>query len=155
MIKLDVDGTTLYVRILPEWHPAAALTLGRNVFVKQRYIGTAEGQTVLRHEAVHVRDQLRWSFLWWLSYVLVLPIGPSFKAYWEWRAYRVTLLAELERTGTISPWLVGTVVHWLSGPLYFWACPRSVARWMVEREARRLLAARAAAPSPGPAQAPP
>ena len=90
-----------------------------------------------------VRDQRRWNVLWWLSYLLLLPIGPGLRAVWEWRGYRMTLLAEMERRGAISGYTQQNVVDWLCGPLYLWCCPRSVAEWLVRREVARIGAAAA------------
>lgn len=41
---------------------------------------------ILRHEAVHLRDARRFPLFFQLSYLLLPPIGPGFRALWEWRA---------------------------------------------------------------------
>lgn len=135
-----MDGTTFDLRTLPEWHPAAAMAAAPWVFLKAKYLGTEQGAIILRHEAQHIRDQRAWSVLWWLSYLLLLPVGPSFKALWEWRAYKITLRAERERTGSISSWTQDHVARSLAGPLYLWAMPRWLADRLVAGEVKRLAA---------------
>lgn len=81
---------------------AGGLTLWNTVYLHRDRIGTDDGASTLRHELVHVADQHRWHILFFLSYLFVLPIGPSFKAYWEWRAYQVNLLDEQLRMGSVD-----------------------------------------------------
>lgn len=121
------------VHTLPEWYPAAAVTLGRHVFVKDS-IKAGARYVVLRHELVHVEDQERWGLLWWLSYLLMPIPGPfTLRGWWEWRAYKATLWAWYDLQGHVTERQADLVVGWMSGPLYWWAMPRSLARWLVRR----------------------
>lgn len=140
MRELTVDGTKLYLRALPRWAPMDGLTLGRHVFVQERFWDTGEGEVILRHEAQHVRDQVRYHVLFFLSYLLPLPLGPlSLRGWWEWRAYRMTLRARWERDKALPAWLLSRVAAVLSGPLYLWAVPSALARRLVTAEAQRLV----------------
>lgn len=106
------------------------MTLGRTVWMDADLIETDRGAPVLRHEAVHVRDQARWGVLFFVSY-FVLPIGPSVRALWEARAYRETL----RYIATNSPWQRDWAVEWVSsrftGPSYgfMFPFPSLVRRW--------------------------
>lgn len=108
----------------------SAMTVGRTIWMDPGIIGTDCGGQVLRHEAVHVRDQARWGFLFFLSYFL-LPVGPSFRALWEARAYRETL----RYIATHAPWERDWAVDWVTsrftGPSYgfMFPFPRWVRRW--------------------------
>jgi hypothetical protein len=133
-----VDGTEFKLKALPAWHPAAAVTIAPWVWLKPRLFDTEQGRQILRHEAQHVRDQRRWHVLWWITYLFILPIGPSFKAFWEWRAYRITLQDEFERAGRVSLMTMSQVAAHLSSSLYLWAIPRFWAERLVAREVARL-----------------
>lgn len=138
---VEVDGERFVLLDLPRWFPADGLTLGRRVFLRPELRGTRYGHDVLRHEAVHVRDQRRWHVLWWLSYLLLLPAGPGLRAVWEWRAYRVTLRAEHERLGRVTEATRAYVARMLSGPAYLWMLPAPrFARRLVDRYADALEA---------------
>lgn len=120
-------------------------TLARTVYMDAARIGTAEGAATLRHEAVHVADWARYGLLLWLSQ-LVLPVGPSLRAFWEWRAYRETLRVELERTGALPDAFLEAVARNFTGPRYAFMLPvPPLVRRLLRRERARLLAARAAA----------
>jgi hypothetical protein len=144
-----VDGTRLRVRDLEgsrwlRWLPASAVTIGSTVYVRRALRGGPEGEDLLRHEAQHVRDWRRFGLLFWASYLLLLPAGPSLRALWEWRAYRVSLRAAFERHGRVDEatraWVVGQFTR---GRLYgwMWPFPGQVRRW-VDAECERLVAGR-------------
>jgi hypothetical protein len=129
-----VDDTKFNLRALPEWMPMAGIAIWPfGVFMKQSAAISEEAQGMLRHEAQHIRDQKDFHVFFWLTYLLLLPIGPSFKAFWEWRAYRYTLYDEYLRLGWITPMTRMHVSRWLSGPLYFWAVSGSYAEKIVNR----------------------
>jgi len=148
---VEVDGTRFTVRQL-EAHPllrrlpASAVAVGSTVWLRRHLAGTAEGAAILRHEAQHVRDWRRYGLLFWVSYLALLPAGPSLRAFWEWRAYRVSLRAAFERHGRVDEatraWVVGqftrTAPYW-----WMWPFPRQVRRW-VDEECRRLERGRGA-----------
>jgi hypothetical protein len=136
-MKTTINGATFYLKTLPEWHPAGAIAVAPFVLLKKEFHNTPSGQEILWHEAVHIKDQKRWHVIWWLSYLLLLPIGPSLKACWEWRAYKAQLQyihAMRGITARTKKWAVDS----LSGSLYFWCMPRWLARKLVEKECARL-----------------
>ena len=62
-------------------------TIGSTVYAPSGVIP----DEVLAHELVHVADWQKYNLLFALSYLLLLPLGPSIRAFWEWRAYKVSL----------------------------------------------------------------
>ena len=139
-MRLEVDGTPITLRDLEgcpllRWLPASGVAVGGTVWLRRALRGTAEGADVLRHEAQHVRDWRRFGPLFWLTYLLVLPAGPSLRALWEWRAYRVSLRAAHERHGRVDEatraWVVGQFTR--AAPYWWmWPFPRQVRRWVDE-----------------------
>lgn len=75
---------------------AAATTIGYTIYIDPVYIGTERGGVILRHEGKHVDQYAKWWILQGITY-FILPIGPSFKAVWEYQAYCVELGATLEQ----------------------------------------------------------
>jgi len=152
-MRLVVDGTSLEVRAIEEsrWLrrlPASAVAVGSTVWVRRAFLGSPALGDLLRHEAQHVRDWRRYGLLFWLTYLLALPAGPSLRALWEWRAYRVTLRAAHERHGLVDEATRAAVVGaFCRGAPYFWMWPfrRQVRRW-VDAECRRLASAGRAGP---------
>ena len=116
---------------------AAALTLWNTVYMNDREFGTDEGVPTLLHEMVHVRDQHSWSLLFFISY-FILPIGPSLKSIWEWRAYKESLRAyhdkfyhfkqeNPEYYKYIMDFYCNWVADWFVSTTYLWMWPfRSV-----------------------------
>ncbi|MEE2785877.1 MAG: hypothetical protein VX589_00960, partial [Myxococcota bacterium] len=84
--------------------------------------------TILRHEAVHLRDMQRFPMLFHVSYLLLLPIGPSMRAWWEWRAYRETLQVQAELYGVISDADLERIAGRFTGPDYgfMWPFPAHI-----------------------------
>jgi hypothetical protein len=140
-----VDGTPLEVRDLDanrwlRWLTASAVAVGSTVYLRHRLLGTDEGADILRHEAQHVRDWRRFGLLFWLTYLAALPAGPSLRAFWEWRAYRVSLRAAFERRGAVDAATRAWVVRQFAARapyLWMWPFRRQVRRW-VDAECRRL-----------------
>ena len=97
------------IRRLPNWHPAAATTLGtrHTIWVKDRYRSDPE---ILAHEAVHLRQaQSMLPGMWLFGYVL----KPRFRFKAEAEAY-----AESVRHGAS----VEDCARWLSSWLYLKCC---------------------------------
>lgn len=69
----------------------AGITIGYTVYIDDALWGTARGASVLRHEAVHVRQWHEWWLIQPLTYFLLLPTLFSMRAYWEWQAYKEDL----------------------------------------------------------------
>jgi hypothetical protein len=99
-----------------------ATTLYNTIVMAPEYIGTDTGAELLVHEAVHVVDQHVWHILFFLSY-FILPVGPSFKAFWEWRAYKT----EIRRAVDGGYWTTKPTEDWIikqfCGPSYGWMWP--------------------------------
>jgi len=142
-----VDGTPLRVRALEGSRllrrvPASAIAVGSTIWVRRALLGSPELGDLLRHEAQHVRDWRRFGLLFWLTYLLALPAGPSLRAFWEWRAYRVSLRAVHERHGSVDEatraWVVGA---FCGAAPYWWMWPfrGQVRRW-VDAECEALAA---------------
>jgi hypothetical protein len=108
---------------------AAGITVWNTIYMTKRYLFTDLGAEALRHESVHMMDQHRWNVLFFLSYFLFLPIGPSFKAFWEWRGFRENLRWVREHTpaGTYRNMLEEARVKWIAdsfcGKMYLWMWP--------------------------------
>lgn len=99
-------------------------TLFGKVYMPFRVIGTAAGYDILRHERVHLRDAARFPILFELSYILLpLPAVFTMRAYWEYRGYCESLLAEYERYGNVRRIAIEYYVHIFAGPTYLWMCP--------------------------------
>jgi hypothetical protein len=115
------------------------LTLRRTVYMDAALIGTAEGAAILRHEAVHVADWVRFGPLLWISQLL-LPVGPSLRAFWEWRAYRESMRVELARTGALPDAYLARLERIFTGPRYAWMLPfPPLVRRLLRRERDRLV----------------
>lgn len=113
---------------------AAAIAVWNTVFMKPEIIGTDRGAQTLKHEVVHLRDQHKWLLLFPLSYYLILPVGPSIKAVWEWRGYKEDLkgcreeFKHLEFTDPVYyTYITDYYCQWVSSqfvaPLYLWMWP--------------------------------
>ena len=60
--------------------------LGYKVYMPKAITDSDMGYEILRHEAVHMRQWRKWWILQPITYA-ILPIGPSFRAYWEFQGY--------------------------------------------------------------------
>lgn len=65
-----------------------------NNFFKERRASAS--MSTLRHEEVHLEDSVNFFPFFSLSYILLLPIGPGFRALWEMRAYKESIRARIE-----------------------------------------------------------
>jgi hypothetical protein len=82
----------------------------------------------LCHEAVHLHDAARWPVLFQLSYLLLLPMGLTMRAFWEWRAYGESIRLWVALDGDVSDARIEGLVNLFSGPEYFYMCLFS--RWI-------------------------
>ena len=94
---------------------------------------------LIRHEGVHLRDMKRFPGVFQLSYLLLLPSGLTFRAYWEWRAYKVSLQTQFELYGVISDQYLEHLAERFTGPsyLFMWPFPRHIRR-VLQRERERI-----------------
>lgn len=79
--------------------------------------------TTLRHEEVHLEDSVNFFPFFSVSYILLLPIGPSFRGLWELRAYKESITAQIDygRTG-LSDYITH-VASLFAGPMYLYMFP--------------------------------
>ncbi len=100
--------------------PAAGITLGRHVFMRD-----PECELTLAHELVHVRQQAEHPVWFWVSYLLLLPLGWNpWRMRWEAEAYAVQVRAGQS---------IASVASVMAGPLYGWCCRRKEAEAAVRR----------------------
>jgi hypothetical protein len=94
------------------------------VYMPRRLIGTAIGYDVLRHELVHLRDARRWPVLFELSYLFFpLPFVFTMRAYWEYRGYCESMIAERDRYGYINKAVIEYYISLFSSSEYLWMFP--------------------------------
>ena len=116
---------------------------GRVYFPSRQFcrdIGPARVYQTLRHEAVHLSDMQRFPVLFHFTYLFVLPLGPSLRAWWEWRAYLETLRVEAEICGDISDDVLERIERCFTGADYgyMWPFPNDIRRRLA-RAKRRIL----------------
>lgn len=141
-VPARTDGVSYRLCVLPEWAPMDGLTIAPFVFVKRSVRGRGLAD-VCAHEVIHLRDQRRWHVIFFLSYLFLLPLGPGFRAFWEWRAYRRNLEREFALSRSISPETVEWLVEVFTGRRYLWMLPsRRLVERLIRREVARLEAGR-------------
>ncbi len=99
---------------LPEWFPAAGVTVGHQVFLKP----SQRTAFAIGHELVHVRQQERSPARFWWSYLT----SPRSRLLWEAEAYAVHARAGCPVDGEHG------LAAYLSGPAYLWTGSREEAR---------------------------
>jgi hypothetical protein len=99
------------------------IALGRHVFLRHPgHEGT------LAHELVHVRQQAEHPIWFWVSYLLLLPVGWNpWRMRWEAEAYAVQVRAGCP---------VEAAARAIAGPLYGWCCRRKAAEEAIRRALR-------------------
>jgi len=113
---------------------AAATTIGFTVYFDDNHFETDRGVEILRHEAAHMHDYSRWGLLFSLSYIFLLPVVFTMRAYWEWRGYKESLRSiheEYKHYKINKPSYYAYVIEyycqWVAsvfcGPGYFWMFP--------------------------------
>jgi hypothetical protein len=110
---------------------ATGLTVFSTVYVEDEQFGTDRGVEVLKHEAAHVEDQLKWNILFFLSYFLLLPTVLTMRAFWEWRGYREDLRSIHEQYKDGDPeyykYITDFYCQWVTsqftGTMYLWMFP--------------------------------
>jgi hypothetical protein len=119
-----------------------ATTIWNTVWMKSEYIETLHGVELMKHEIQHVKDQHKWHILFFLTY-WILPIGPSFKAFWEWRAYQCTLATvwhKYKKDSGYGRYIIdftkSNVAQQFTGKNYAWMLPWP---WFVNRMIERFI----------------
>lgn len=106
-------------------------TIGRRIYVPDGWRArSAESRYItLRHEAVHLRQFRRFTFLG-MAFLYLLPIVPLGLAYGrarlEWEGYAETIRATAEVHGLDAardPALHANIVRQFTGPAYGWMWP--------------------------------
>jgi hypothetical protein len=138
-------------------------TLGRTIYLPAGFAARDERDRccVLRHEAVHLRQFVRYGRLGMAALYLlpVLPLGLALgRARLEWEAYAETLRATAELRGPQAlrdPALRAEIVRQFTGPAYgwMWPFPRAVGRWY-DDEVERIVRSMDTRPATAGADAP-
>jgi hypothetical protein len=107
---------------------------GNTVYMPLSFIGTKDGADVLRHERVHMRDSRGWMKIPYCISYIMLPIGPSGRAYWEFRAYVETMQACYDRYGFIPDDFIDFITDIFTGPkyLFMFPFPKTIRKWLLE-----------------------
>lgn len=124
--------------INPEFMTHYVTTIGRTIYVPET-MTAAQVDAILPHEKVHVQQFEKWGAWFVLSYLLILPMGPSVRAYWEWQAYKVDINRRHKERGTVAPWYRQRIVDQFTGSYYgwMWPFPKHMRR-VVDRYCERL-----------------
>lgn len=108
------------------WNPyfmrSYTTVLGYTVYMPASFINTVAGYDILRHEAVHMRQFKKWNILQTISYA-ILPIGPSFRAYWEYQGYVESMRVRHELGWGLSDTYIEDIVGQFTGPAYLFMWP--------------------------------
>lgn len=105
------------------WMSNFTMTIGYTVYMPKALVGSDAGYRVLRHEAMHIADYHKWKILFGLSYLLLLPTVLTFRAYWEFRGYRESMVVEAEDFGYISDSTIDVITEQFTSLNYVWMCP--------------------------------
>jgi hypothetical protein len=118
-------------------------TINYTIYMPKKYIGTRQGYSINTHEEVHLAQFHKWWYLFSATYLLLLPMGITMRAYWEWQAWKVTLATHMQLYGEVSPQLQNSIVQHFAGPTYLYMFPfKKYMRKLVTREVSRLNAER-------------
>lgn len=110
------------VHKLPNWMPMGGITFGKHVFVKSL--------SYVPHESVHVQQQYANPVWFWVSYLLLLPIGLNpWRRDWEAEAYAVDV-----KSGLVT---LEQAAEYLSGGLYLWPCSAKQAAAAIQKFMRK------------------
>ena len=121
--------------LIPDFATRYTTVIGRVVYLPAppEELPRRELAATLAHELVHQLDQRRWGLLFYASYAWCLPMGRTFRAYWERRAYAVDLMIVHEQGGPDAVERTAELLADLfSGPGYFWM-------WAGKESARQFL----------------
>ena len=92
-------------------------TFGETIYYPGSVEDPRQHPLTIEHEVEHIRQLRFWGILFWILYLLALPVGFNpFRFYWEVKAYRV---GKTKRE---------TILRHLSGPAYGYTMPKFLAR---------------------------
>jgi hypothetical protein len=127
-------------RFNKEWLEYFTMTVGYTVYMPESFIGTPAGYEILRHEAVHVKDYHKWKILYCLSYLFLMPVVVTARAFWEFRGYVESMRVEHEASGQISDATINWLTNLFASGAYFWMCPfKKFIRRKLEKARREIL----------------
>lgn len=105
-------------------------TIGRTIYCPDGQISDA----TRLHELQHVADYRKYGPWFVLSYLLLLPLGITMRAFWERRAYAITIREVMKSNEDYarSPEFKEHLVRCFTGPDYLYMDLRrkSVERWI-------------------------
>lgn len=114
-------------------------TIGSTIYIPDGW-DSVPGET-LAHELQHIKDSKALPVIYELSYLLCLPALFTMRSFWEWRAYRVTLMVS-ENLENLAYWKEFMRSQFCSS-MYLWMLPFSGrVNSMVEKEIKRLISLR-------------
>ena len=99
-------------------------TVGETIYLGLRWqkYSTLNRKAILAHEYEHILQWRKWNILYIISYYLFLPLGLSFRGYWEWQAFKAQLLIQKEKTYKVNlDMMVNYYTNVLTGSKYFFA----------------------------------
>lgn len=127
IVEKEASGFMKFLNFFARlWSPTfltnITTVVGYTVYMPKWLIGNDSGYIVLRHEAVHMRDLKKWWILQTISY-FIPPLGPSFKAVWEYRGYKETLRVMHELGYNIDDKTIDWLVSQFTTSAYLWMWP--------------------------------
>jgi hypothetical protein len=146
LVEKETSGLMKFLNFFAKlWMPTfltnVTTVMGNTVYMPKALIGTDSGYVILRHEAVHMRDFKKWWLLQPISY-FILPAGPSFKAVWEFRAYKETLRVWHELGWRTDDAAIDWLVSQFTTRTYLWMWPFKASltqRFKAERDRLHTL----------------
>ena len=116
------------IMLMKYWNPRFmedyTTVILHNVYMPKRLINTGSGYAVLRHEYIHIKDAYKTGIIpFFVSYTVLLPFVFTFRAFWEWRAYKESLRVDMETYGAIHESRITQIVKEFTGSQYLWMCP--------------------------------
>ena len=106
----------------PDFMDHFTMVLGYRIYMPPAQRNTAVGYEILRHEAVHMRQFKKFWLLQTISYG-ILPIGPSFRAYWEYQGYCESMKVRSELGWSVDDAYIDWLVSQFTGPAYLFMWP--------------------------------
>lgn len=105
---------------------------GPFIFIPKHKEGTRDGFMALAHEGVHAKDFWKFGIIPFFVMQFLLPYGPSFRAWLEYRAYCEGMKAEYEAYGNITANDPDFIAEAMNKPVYnrCWPWPKLMKRWL-------------------------
>lgn len=95
---------------------------------------------VVYHEVKHLLDMKKYPVWFVVSYILLLPILLTMRAFWEVRGYTASMLAVFKITGTVRKEMPPYLANHFVGSMYFFMFPfRETITKILEARRQRIL----------------